>query len=150
MTRQLTIAGSALVLLFCLPLLGVGGRALAGFNTGSAETHEGADWKALLADFMVDADASSTTAPAKPDVAPMNEPTPSSNPSRQAEPATTGGAGSSGPAGAGVGGTVSVGCLDPHLDLSVDTRGGRLFLAEQRYRPYPLASRLFRPPRFDH
>ena len=151
MTRKLTTPVAALVLLFLLPLFGVGGQAWAGFSNYSTETREGTSWKAVLADFLVDANATTTSSSSRQDISPTDEPTPTplAFPTHhQADPAATGGMGSSGASGVGVSGAISIAYLDPRLDLFAEVRGGRLFLAEQRCRLHPLASRLFRPPRF--
>jgi len=139
------------MLLLHTPLIGGSGRAQAGFVDSPSASRSDTSWKAVVSDFLAGTETSSmaTSSGQSAEAEPAKDPAPS--PLKElADHATTSGMGSSGSSAVGMGGALSVAFLDPHVEISSNAQAGTLFLAEQRFREHPLASRLFRPPRFIH
>ena len=143
MIRQTLLPVAALVLLLLAPLFGGSGRAQAGFVDSPTETRSDTSWTAVVGDFLVGTEVSSmaTSSGQVVEDKPAKDP-PASPFKGQADHAATGGMGSSGLSGTGVGGALSVACLNTHITITSIAQAGRLFLAEQQFREHPLASRL--------
>ncbi len=150
MARQTLLSVAALVLLLLSPLFGGSGQVQAGFVDSPSDTRSDTSWKAVVSDFLAGTDDSEKATSSGPSVEEEPAKAPEPTPTKHTDHATTGGAGSTSSSGIVVGGAVAVAFLDPHVEITSIAQAGRLFLAEQRDREHPLASRLFRPPRSMH